>query len=277
MKKLIFLASAVLLIIHAYAQQSFEIDKSGNGTPVLLLPGFTCPGEIWDETVMSLGSNFQYHQVSYAGFNGIEPINMPWYETIKGDLKTYITEQNLGKVIIIGHSMGGMLAMDIAAESPQLVEKLILVDALPCLRQLMMPHMKAEDITFDNPYNQRMLTMSDEDFHQNAKYMASSMTNQPEKVEQLIAWIEEADRKTYAYGYTELLKIDLRDDISSIKAETLIIAADFPSKEMVSKGLNDQFEKLSSKEIRIADRSKHFIMFDQKDWFTTQVKEFLQQ
>ena len=276
MKKLILIVAAVLVTFITYAQKSFQVEKSGNGSPVLLLPGFTCPGEIWDETVEGLGANFQYHQVSYAGFNGIDPIDMPWYETIKKDLAAYLVEQKLGKTIIIGHSMGGMLAMDIAAEQPELVEKLVLVDALPCIRQLMMPHIKAEDITYDNPYNQRMLAMNAEDFHQNAKYMAASMTNQPEKVDQLIAWIEAADRKTYTYGYTDLLKVDLREEIAGITAETLILAADFPTKEATSKNLNDQFEKLNHKEIKIADGSKHFIMFDQKDWLIQQITAFLQ-
>lgn len=276
MKKLALIVAAVLVTFITYAQPSFQVEKSGNGRPVLLLPGFTCPGEIWDETVEALGASFQYHQVSYAGFNGIEPIDMPWYETIKEDLTAYLIEQKLGKTIIIGHSMGGMLAMDIAAEHPELIEKLVLVDALPCIRQLMMPHIKAEDITYDNPYNQRMLAMNAEDFHQNAKYMAGSMTNQPEKVDQVIAWIEAADRKTYTYGYTDLLKVDLREEIAAITAETLILAADFPTKEAISTNLNAQFEKLNHKEIKIADGSKHFIMFDQKDWYIKQVTAFLQ-
>ncbi|UII33851.1 alpha/beta hydrolase [Fulvivirga ulvae] len=276
MKKLTLIVVAVLISFITYAQQSIQVEKRGNGPAVLFLPGFTCPGEIWDETVDALGSNFQYHQVSYAGFNGIDPIDMPWYETIKRDLKEYITKQKPGKAIIIGHSMGGMLAMDIAAESPELVEKLILVDALPCIRQLMMPHVKADDITYDNPYNQRMLAMNEEEFHQNARYMASSMTNQSEKVDQLTAWIEAADRKTYTYGYTDLLKVDLREEIAGITAETLILAADFPTKEAVSENLNNQFAKLNHKEIKIAEGSKHFIMFDQKDWLIKQVTAFLQ-
>lgn len=276
MKKLTLLFTVALISIQSYAQKSFQVETTGKGAAVLFLPGFTCPGEVWDETVAALGANYQYHQVSYAGFNGIDPIDMPWYETIKEDLKTYMVDNKLGKTIIIGHSMGGMLAMELAAESPELVEKLILVDALPCIRQVMMPHIKAEDLTFDNPYNQRMLDMNKEDFHQNAKYMAGAMTNQPEKVDQLVSWIEAADRKTYTYGYTELLKIDLREDIAGITAETLILAADFPNKEAVSKNMNEQFEKLNQKQIKIADGSKHFIMFDQKDWFIQQVAEFLQ-
>ncbi|WP_157494038.1 alpha/beta fold hydrolase [Fulvivirga imtechensis] len=276
MRKLMLLALLAINFGASYAQSySFAVEKNGGGIPVLLLPGFTCPGEIWNETVEHLGKRYQYHQISYAGFNGIEPIELPWYSTILEDLKRYIESEKMGDLIIVGHSMGGMLAMDLAAEMPEKVTKLVLVDALPCIRQLMMPHLKAEDITLDNPYNQRMLNMDDEAFRQNATYMAQNMTNSTDKTNDLINWIMQADRKTYTYGYTELLKLDQREKIADIKARTLILAADFPHKETVNKNLEQQFEKLSQKEIRIATSSKHFIMFDQKAWFFDQLESFL--
>lgn len=276
MKKLMLFAILTLSFGVSYAQyNSFAAKKSGTGTAVLFLPGFTCPGEIWDETVNHLGSTYQYHQISYAGFNGIRPIELPWYGTIKEELKQYIESEKMENVIIVGHSMGGMLAMDLAAEMPEKVTKLVLVDALPCIRQVMMPHLKAEDITFDNPYSQQMLKMDEEAFRQNATYMAQGMTNNADKTDDLIHWIMQADRETYTYGYTELLKLDQREKIANIKAETLILAADFPNRDVVNKNLEQQFEKLLKKETKIATSSKHFIMFDQKEWFFEQLDSFL--
>lgn len=276
MKKLILFTALIIVAASVSAQtNSFQVKKSGSGTPVLLLPGFTCPGEIWDETAAHLGDGYEFHQISYAGFNGIDAIELPWYSSISKDLRQYVETEGMEELIIIGHSMGGMLAMDIAADIPERVGKLILVDALPCIRQVMMPQMKAEDITFDNPYNQRMLQMDEQAFKQNATYMAQGMTNKTDKVDDLVSWVMEADRTIYTYGFTELLKLDQREKIADITAKTLILAADSFGKEMVQKNNESQFEKLADKDIRIADSSKHFIMFDQQEWFFDQLDSFL--
>src|SRR5690606_34210455 len=113
------------------------------GNPVLFLPGFTTPGSVWQETIDNLDEEAESHVVSYAGFNGIEPIDTPWYSSLKAELIRYIEKEKLNNVSIIGHSMGGMLAVDIAASLPDRVDKLILVDAIPCMRELMMPGVSA--------------------------------------------------------------------------------------------------------------------------------------
>jgi len=47
------------------------------------------------------------------------------------DLARLITDDNTGKAIVIGHSMGGKAAMDLALTAPELVEALIVVDIAP--------------------------------------------------------------------------------------------------------------------------------------------------
>jgi len=122
MKKLCLLVLGVIVaIVTTYAQPaapSFQSKRSGKGDPVIFLPGFTCPGAVWDETVAHLNKEYETHVISYAGFNGLQPIRMPWYETIKREMIAYIQTNHLSNVRLVGHSMGGMLAVDLAAELP---------------------------------------------------------------------------------------------------------------------------------------------------------------
>ena len=198
---------------------------------------------------------------------------MPWYTTIKKELIKYVKEKKLPSIEIIGHSMGGALAMDIAAELPNTVSKIILVDALPCMREVMMPGVPAESFQYDSPYNNQMLKMDDNQFKGMASMMAMNMTNNKDKVETLTNWILEADRKTYVYGYTDLLKLDLKADLSKIKAEALVLSA--PYGAMAKSTIEKQYASLPNKTIEIASDSKHFIMFDQPTWFYKKVNAFL--
>ncbi len=270
---------AFLLIIVTslgYSQSSsIKIEVLGEGDPILFLPGFITPGSVWKETVTHLTLDNEAHLVSYAGFNGIAPIEMPWYDTIKKELVTYIKNKKMTNVTIIGHSMGGNLATDLAAELPNIVTKLIIVDALACMREVMMPGVPSSSLQYDSPYNQQVLAMEEAQFKQTAMMMAQNMTSTKDKVQTIVDWILEADRKTYVYGYTDLLKLDLREVLDKVNAKTLILGASFPSLEMAKDNYEKQYANLSDKTITMVSNSKHFIMFDQPEWFYNQVNAFL--
>ncbi len=265
----------VAAFIAVSQSHAIRVSKTGSGEPVLYLPGFTTPGSVWDETIKHLKGNYAHHQVSYAGFNGVEPIEMPWYQRIKEALLKYIASEKLENIRIIGHSMGGTLALDIAAEIPDKVHRLVLVDAIPCMRDVMMPGVTADQIQYESPYNKQMLEMADEAFIQMARMMAGNMTNNDDKKEIIAQWSLQADRKTYVYGFTDLLKLDLRPSLSKITANALILGAPFPDKQVVLANFEKQYADLANKTIELAENSKHFIMFDQPEWFYEKVNVFL--
>lgn len=274
MKRIIY-ALTLLAFTSAFSQPAIHVEKSGKGNAVIFLPGFTTPGSVWNETIKNLDVQKENHVVSYAGFNGLEPIATPWYEQIKNELISYVNTEKLSNVTIIGHSMGGNLAIDIAAELPDQISGLILVESIPCMRELMMPGVPASSLQYDSPHNNQMLEMDDEDFKQMATNMAQYMTFDQSKMEVLSEWSIKADRKTYVYGYTDLLKLDLRYKLADITSKTLILGASFPDKNVVRTNYEKQYANLAAKEILISEHSKHFIMFDDPVWFYENVNTFL--
>ena len=171
--------------------------------------------------------------------------------------------------------MGGNLAVEIVAAIPDKINRIVLVDSLPCIRELMMPGVPASQISYDNPYSKQLLNMSTEAFKQTSTMMAQSMTSTLEKVDTLASWSVKADRKTFVNGYTDLLKLDLRDVLEKISAKTLILGAPFPNKDIVMANMEKQYAKLLNKTIEIAAGGKHFIMFDQPQWFYEKLNGFL--
>ena len=150
MYKLVISSILFFLIMTGYSQKAIHVTKSGKGAPVIFLPGFTSPGSVWNETIHNIKVEREYHVVSYAGFNGIEPIGTPWYESLKDQLIAYIQNQNLKNITVIGHSMGGNLAVEIAAALPDRVSFLMLVESIPCMRELMMPGVPASSLQYDS-------------------------------------------------------------------------------------------------------------------------------
>jgi pimeloyl-ACP methyl ester carboxylesterase len=276
MKKLILVV--IILCVGTYAQaqsKGVEIISTGSGKPVLFLPGFSCPGRIWNKTIAQLPAGFRSYTVTYAGFGGVAPIAMPWYESLKKELKDFIVKQNLQNLSIVGHSMGGTLAMDLASELPDRITKLLLVDAIPCIREVMMPGVSPDQIIYDSPYSTQLMKMDDAALKQYALMMAGNMATKKSDIDSLVNYVIISDRKTYVNGFIDLLKLDLRNNLPLIKADVLIMAAPFPTKEIVQHNYENQFASLKKKEIIFPANSKHFIMFDQPTWFYELTNSFL--
>ncbi|MCF6300919.1 MAG: alpha/beta hydrolase, partial [Proteobacteria bacterium] len=163
-------------IVETQQPQPIKIETIGRGKPIFYLPGFTVSGSIWKETVENLTLKRKSYLISYAGFNGNQPIEMPWYDNIKSTIIKYIKDNNLNDIIIIGHSMGGNLAVDIASELPNRVSQMVIVEALPCMREVMMPNVPAESLFYESPYNKQMLEVDEQQFKNMASTMASKRT-----------------------------------------------------------------------------------------------------
>jgi pimeloyl-ACP methyl ester carboxylesterase len=106
--------------------------------------------------------------------------------------------------------------------------------------------------------------------------MSRGMSLNTSSQEQIKKWMVNADRKTYVYGYTDYLKLDLREDLKSINIPVTIIAADTPyGKDMVTKTYQSQYANLKTYDFIVAENAAHFIMLDQPKWFMEQIESQL--
>ncbi len=256
--------------------QSIYVEVTGKGQPIVLIPGFTVPGEVWNPLVKKLEKNYECHIVTLAGFGGKEPIKFPWLPKVNESLKNYILKNDLQNATIIGHSLGGTIATWLAVQKDLKLSKIILIDALPASGALMIPDFNPENLAYENPYNNQQLAMDDAAFEQSATVMSKGMSLKESAQEKIKNWILESDRKTYVYGYTDYLKLDLREDLKNISIPVTIIAAKEPYGEnMVKQTYKRQYANLKDYSFIIAEDSAHFIMLDKPDWFIKQIQIIL--
>ena len=270
--KIICCVFALLAGVQLTAQNSFKVEVYGEGQPILLFPGFSNTANVYTEVISTLSQDYQVHAFTFAGFGDVAPIEKPWLKTIKLDVEDYISKNELQNSIIIGHSMGGTLGLWLASEDKN-INKLILIDALPAMGALMFPDYDSDAIQYDSPYNKQLLEMGDKAFEAMAKQMATNMSLDPLGQKKIAADMLKADRKTYVYGYTDLLKLDLRQKLSNIDIPVYILAANLPyGKETAQKNYKEQYQNLSDYTLNFTENSKHFIMYDQPKWLNDQIK-----
>src|ERR1700689_4316516 len=141
------LLSLFLLGAAAFAQSpapSFHVDIIGKGKPMILIPGFASSGKTWDSTVARYKDRYECHVLTLAGFAGEPRIEAPFLETVRKDLAIYIRKNKMEKPVLVGHSLGGFMALWLAAKEPDLVGPLVIVDSLPFLAAVMQPGATAD-------------------------------------------------------------------------------------------------------------------------------------
>jgi pimeloyl-ACP methyl ester carboxylesterase len=109
----------------------FRVEIYGHGRPMILIPGYSSSGDTWKSTVVHFQHEYTCHVLTLAGFAGVPPVPTPLLSTVRNDLAAYITRNHLEKPVIIGHSLGGTLALELASRSPELIGPLVIVDSLP--------------------------------------------------------------------------------------------------------------------------------------------------
>lgn len=271
-----FTIIAILCCTSLFGQiEAIKVEVVGKGPDIIFLPGFACPGNVWDNLVSELSKTNTCHIVSYAGFNGKEAVEDQWLVSVKISLEKYIVDKKI-RPSIIGHSLGGSLGLWLCIDKNVNIERIISVDGLASVGALMIPNFSSDMISYDSPQNQQMLNMPNESFRAMVNQMSKSMVLDSSYHQLISKWMMNSDRKTYVNGYTDLLKLDLRDDLDKISVPVSIVAAVHPyGKEMVTQTYKNQFDKLDMYDIYFAEKSAHFIMLDEPVFLEKIIKSII--
>jgi len=133
----------------AAAPAAFTVDVTGQGRPLILIPGMASSGEVWQSTVARLcgpQAARQCHVLTLAGFAGAAPIEGDLLAQAEQQLADYIVAKKLGQPAIIGHSLGGFLALKMAIDHPRQTGKLLIVDSLPALGATQLPSITPQQL-----------------------------------------------------------------------------------------------------------------------------------
>ncbi len=256
--------------------QSFSVQRIGNGKQsIILIPGFACSGDVWRQTVDTLKSDYTCYVLTMPGFAGVAPEENPSFDNWTKQIIDFIRKENIEKPILIGHSMGGGLALNIASSNADLVKCVVVVDALPCLAAIYDPNFQTEKISAEEfkKAGAGLLEMSDEQFRRQAYISAISLTTDTLRYNDLVKWSLSSDRKTYAKMYYDYSNVDLRPAIRNISVPTLVLL-EHPFKKIVPM-IKQQLGSKPNVKVEYAEKGLHFIMFDDWEWYIQHIFDLL--
>jgi 2-hydroxy-6-oxonona-2,4-dienedioate hydrolase len=133
--------------IAAVYGQNIHYFEVGQGPTVILLHGLGGAKELWLANISALGSMYHVYAIDQIGFGQSDkPLIDYKIGTFADFLRGFMQAEKIAKATLVGNSLGGWIATDFAVQHPEMVDKLVLVDAAGLAGQGPLPDLNPSTI-----------------------------------------------------------------------------------------------------------------------------------
>lgn len=211
-----------------FESRRIVVERRGNqnGPSVVMLPGMASTAAVWEKVLPALERRYDLHLVSVRGFgefeagdNGTGLVSGPAAD----EVRRYILEQGLQRPALIGHSMGGQMALRIAADGKDEIGRVMVVDSSPFFPSLIDRGMSVGDVEpFARLAFQVVSLLGDEALRSRAPNMGLDLSGAAGNVFDGLGW-QGGDRRVLAQSLYEVLTTDLRYRLPDITAPVTVV------------------------------------------------------
>jgi pimeloyl-ACP methyl ester carboxylesterase len=97
----------------------------GSGSPVVLIHGFPMHGAVWESFAQKLGKKYKVYTPDLPGFGKSTSLASPFtIDDVGKAVAAWLEENKIQGAAVIGHSLGGYVALSVAKTRPDLISKL---------------------------------------------------------------------------------------------------------------------------------------------------------
>jgi pimeloyl-ACP methyl ester carboxylesterase len=248
---------------------------------MILISGLMASPTVWDGTVAALRDRYDLHVVTLPGSAGAPVIAGDSYiATVRDALARYIATNQLDHPVVVGHSVGGSLALALGAAQPELTGPIVSVDGLPYVPGLM-------DTTMTPERAAAQATMIANAFKSlpagalvaQARAAMTAQVNDTTWIAKSAAWAAASDAPTIGRTIAEMLTTDLRPSLAKIKSPVLLMMAGdaFPvaQRDMMRARYTAQLSAAPHHQLVVMDGARHYVMLDAPAEFQRALMKFL--
>lgn len=238
--------------------------RIGIGSPALVfIHGWLCDQSYWSEQIAAFSPEHFVVTVDLAGHGDSGMDRVGWsLASLGADVQSVVEDLDLHQVILIGHSMGGPVALEAARLMPERVVGVIAVDSL-----------HNADFKYDPDQIAGFIAAMEEDFPSYCTDMVTGMF-QDGAAEALVDRIRsdmcEAPAEIAVALFSQYADYDMGGALAALDVPIRSINADkWPTDAEANRAYHEDFEAV------ILPDAGHFLMIDRADEFNARLAEVI--
>ena len=267
--------------------------KIGTGQPLLFIPGSASDYRTWTNIQQHFADKYECYSISRRfQFPGKYPTGGDSSVTVNTtDIATFIKEKNLSPAVIVGHSFGGLVALNVAIQFPEIVKCIVAEEPFftPALAKNPKNPLELIGLMFKNfKAGKSFARLGMKCFEPTLKALAKGDTTTAQKIfivgvtdgKKTPSTLDELTRLQLADNIAALAGDDpfnntnKMDDLQKIKCPTLLISG--TESPYVFQYINEQLKKfIRQSQLVSFINAGHWIHIDQADKYVVTVTDFL--
>lgn len=276
-----------------------HVEIRGDGPiPMVLISGPTLDWRYWEAFMDRNGDAYTMYAVTLPGMSGSPamvqpplwrpadreklnqpPLETPWLDNAVEAIADMMIEHETGRAVVMGHAMGGLLAIRMGIEHPQLVSSVISLEgpvAFPTPMQLDKIE-RAKDALWS--FDQNMRSISDAQWPVMMKQWTETGASDPEIVDFVTELSLDTDQDVAVRYMVEHRMTDLTPEISELRVPTLAIFSKVVHERMkqVDGVKKRQFAPAWHEDVRFYDVEdiSYFYTLKEPERFDKEISEYL--
>lgn len=246
-----------------------DYEDDGAGKVLLLLHGLGSTKKDWDSQVPFFSKTHRVITVDLRGHGAsTKPIDAYGVDLMTADIKTFLDHLHIKSATFVGFSMGGAVAFQMAANYPDYVENLVIVNSGPDFND--MGTIGKELLT------SRTHFLETKGLNALAKEISFNMFPEAHQRDLRDAFemrCKNNDYNAYYKSFVTLMNWGLGDRLETIQARTLVVASDMDYTPVAFK--EAYVERMQNASLSVIKNSRHGVVIDQPDTFNLALEKFL--
>jgi pimeloyl-ACP methyl ester carboxylesterase len=242
---------------------------TGKGQPLLLIHGLGASARDWEPQVAYFAPRYQVVTPDVRGHGQSDkppgPYSVPLFASDTGAL---ISGLGIGPAHVVGISMGGMIAFQLAVDSPELVRSLVIVNSGPALL--------VKSLAAHWQIQKRQLAVRAFGMGRLAQMLAPRLFPEPEQEALRIRFVQhwtENDPRAYRAATSALVNWSVADRLGEIRCPVLVIASDEDYTPVSAK--EAYVALMPHAELAVIDDARHAVTVERPEEFNAVLEAFL--
>lgn len=243
-------------------------DKTHLNT-LLFIHGLGASGRDWENQLNYFKAHYQILVVDLRGHGKSDKPNLPYSISLfTDDISQLLQQLALKKLHVIGHSLGGMIAFELALSHPDLVQSLTIINSAP--------KVEFPSLAFKLNFYLRFLSVKLFGMKKLSKTLANRVFPKPEQSQLreifISRWLEN-DPQAYLNALKAFPGWDVMEKLPSLLCPTLIMTGDRDYTSIAYK--QSYMRRIPNASMVIIPDSGHLTIVDQSSACNQALKDFL--